>query len=194
MSVARQPASPDRLTYEQYLAEEETNRRYEIVDGERFFMTNPTRRRQEILLNIAEALRAYERVSRRGQTIIAPCDILIRRRPLQIRQPDVLFISHEQLAKSGADSDPAPLAAAPELVIEILSPSETRRIREEKLDDYGAVGVQKCWVVDPEAETIEVIRLRGKEREVIGAYGPGETLRSAVFPDLSVPVAAAFAR
>src|SRR5690349_7069776 len=99
MSVAPQPASPDRLTYEQYLAEEETNLRYEIVDGVRFFMTNLTRRHQKILLNIAEALHAYEHIRQRGETIIAPCDILIRRRPLQIRQPDVLFISWEQLAK-----------------------------------------------------------------------------------------------
>ena len=194
MSVAPQPASPERLTYEQYLAEDEDNRRYEIVDGVRFYMTNPTRRHQEILLNIAEALRAYERVSQRGKTIIAPCDILIRRRPLQIRQPDVLFISWEQLAKCSADSDPAPLPVGPELVVEILSPSDTRRIQEAKLDDYGAVGVKECWIVDPEAETIEEVRLLEKKREVVAVYGQEETLRSAVFPDLTLPVAAAFAR
>lgn len=194
MSVARQPAPPDRLTYEQYLAEEEDHQRYEIVDGVRFYMTSPTRRHQEILLNIAEAFRAYERVSRRGKTIIAPCDILIRRSPLQIRQPDVLFISRERLAKCNVDSDPTPLEVAPELVVEILSPSETRRIREAKLEDYGAVGVQECWIVDSDAETLTVIRLLDTQREVVAVYSQGETLRSSVFSDLSLPVAAAFAR
>src|SRR5581483_5756520 len=136
MAIAKQPEPAPLLTYEAYIAEGEICKRYDILDGVRMDMPNPTRRRQDIAGNIYEALRAYQRASGRGRTFFAPCDVLIRRKPLRTRQPDVLFISHEQLAKCSDENDPAPLFAAPELVVEILSPSETPRMREDKVADY----------------------------------------------------------
>src|SRR5579871_6065224 len=114
MALATPPPSAI-LTYEQYLAEGEVPKRYDIVDGVRIYMVNPTRRHQRILGNIFERLRAYQRRSGRGEAILSPCDVLITRVPLRTRQPDVLFISVEQLQACGNDTDPAPLAAAPEL-------------------------------------------------------------------------------
>ena len=94
MAVAPQSVSALPLTYEQYLVEGEINQRYDIVDGVRDWMPNPTRQHQRIALNIAESFRVYERATRRGETIIAACDVLIQRNPLRTRQPDVLFISN----------------------------------------------------------------------------------------------------
>lgn len=193
MAIARQPQPPPLLTYADYMAEGEIYRRYDILDGVRYDMPNPTRRHQDILFNVAEKLRAYERTSKRGKAIIAPCDVLIRREPLRTRQPDVLFISREQLAQCSDENDPAPLFAAPELVVEILSPSETPRMREDKIEDYCGVGVQECWIVSQDVETVEVLRLTEAGAESIGVYDQNQTLRSVVFPDLTVAVAAIFA-
>src|SRR5262245_31583261 len=109
MAVAEKAVRSLPLTYEEYLAEGEINRRYDINDGVRLWMTNPTRRHRRILLKVAELLHGYERAAGRGATLVAPCDVLIRRGPLRTRQPDVIFISHAQLANCAPATDPAPL-------------------------------------------------------------------------------------
>ena len=142
----------ERLTYEQYMAEEEIRKRYDIIDGVRIFMTNPTIRHQEIQGNIYVGLRAWRQVRRVGRVVLAPCDVLIRRSPFRTRQPDVLFITHERLGGRSVD-DPSPLEPAPELVIEILSAGNVGRALEEKLADYARVGVDECWLVNPTSQT-----------------------------------------
>lgn len=191
MAVA--PKQTQYLTYEEYLAEPEIRQRYDILDGVRHFMTNPTRLHQGILLNIGEILRRYQRRTRTGKTFIAPCDVLIRESPLRTRQPDVLFISNERLAECKEETDPTPLLAAPELVVEILSPSENRRSVGEKLIDYCAIGVQECWLVRTEPQSIEMLRLTKEGFESAGHYNPKETFQSLAMTNLSVSVDEIFA-
>ena len=86
--------------------------------------------------------------------------MLIRRIPkLQTRQPDALFISHARLAEGGGIPEIGPLEIAPELVVEIISTSETQRRLNDKLTDYVAIGIDECWVVRPEERTVEVLAL-----------------------------------
>lgn len=192
MSAARELAPPV-MTYDDYLAEEEVMARYDIIDGVRYFMTNPTAYHQETLMNLMELLRQYQRQTGAGRTLVAPCDVLITRQPLKTRQPDVMFFSQARAALNPPLKDPAPRSPAPELVVEILSPNETRRSRAEKIADYCAVDVRECWVVDPEAQTVEVLRLTRSGPEAIADYDREGLVRSEVFPGLVVPAAAIFA-
>lgn len=189
MAVAReQVAAP--LTYEDYLAEGEINQPYEIIDGVRVFMPNPSALHQIILITLATLLRAYEIASRRGRVLVAPCDVLVRVAPLHTRQPDLLFISSERF--SGRDlADPAPLQPAPELVMEI-SPSDRRTVLDDKINDYCSVGVRECWVLSPEAATVEVLRLTNERAERVAIHGRGDTVRSITFDDLAIAVADIF--
>jgi Uma2 family endonuclease len=182
----------DRLTYEQYMAEEEIRKRYDIIDGVRIFMTNPTIRHQGIQGNVYVGLRAWRLARGSGREILAPCDVLIRRSPFRTRQPDILFISQERLGGRRLD-DPSPLTPAPELVIEILSPGDVGRALEEKLADYATVGVDECWLVNSTSQTVEVLRLTPQGTETVATYGPGQTVQSITFPDLTMPVADVFA-
>jgi Uma2 family endonuclease len=182
----------ERLTYEQYMAEEEIRKRYDIIDGIRVFMTNPSIRHQEVQGNVYVGLRAWRQVRGSGRVILAPCDVLIHRTPLRTRQPDVLFISQERLGDRSLD-DPSPLAPAPELVIEILSPGNVGRALEEKLADYARVGVGECWLVNPTSQTVEVLRLTPQGTETVATYGQSEAVQSITFPDLMMPVADVFA-
>src|SRR5438105_493219 len=135
MAVAP-PSSPEKLlTYEEYMREEPTQDRYDIVDGVRI-MANPTRSHNDILITILMAFREFQRAFGLGRVLLSPCDVLIRRSPLRIRQPDVSFISTERLSQLPPPTDPAPLEIAPELVVEILSPNERRSLRHQKLMDY----------------------------------------------------------
>ena len=183
MALAEAPTG--LLTYEEYMAEGEINRRYDILDGVRGYTADASARHCDVMLNVALLLRGYQRMSRRGRTILPPCDVLISRVPLRTRQPDALFISHTRFG-SRPLSEMGPLNPAPELAVEVLVLGETRNMREKKITDYCAVGVTECWVVNMDVETVEVLRLtpKGPVREAL--YGSGQTLESLTFPDLTL--------
>lgn len=182
------------LTYEAYMAEPEVQGRYDIVNGVRIIMPGATWDHQTIVLNLADMLRQYARTTGAGKTNVAPFDVLIRRTPkLQTRQPDVLFVSSARLAQVGGRPVKGPLEAAPELVIEIISDSETQRILEDKIADYISIGVDECWVVRPDAGTVEVLALTPDGARSVAMVGEGQAVASGVFAGLAVAVADVFA-
>src|SRR5262249_48769079 len=143
------PPPPSKLlTYEDYMEEEHFEGRYDIIDGVRIVMPGATWSHQETVGNILEALRRYARKTGKGKPITAPFDVLIRRLPrLRTSQPDVLYITNMQLAQGGGIPDKGPLEVAPELIVEVLSESETPGELEAKLADYVSIGVQEAWIV-----------------------------------------------
>ena len=190
------PAAPTthELTYDAYMAEPETEGRYSIINGVRIFMAGATWRHQRVSKNISKAFDRYEEASGLGVTVYAPFDVLIRRFPkLQTRQPDVLFISHLRLALGGGIPVKGPFNAAPELVVEIISDSETERISGDKIADYITIGVSECWVVRPDGETVEVLTLTPTGASSVSVYVQGEAVQSVIFARLTVPVTAVFA-
>jgi Uma2 family endonuclease len=190
MAVTTTRSRPKLLTYEQYLAEPVLHRRYDIVDGERRFMPGPSWRHQRIQRNATRILERYEEETGSGYVIGAPFDILIRRSPrLRTRQPDVLFITRSRLAQGGGIPASGPLEVAPELVVEIISDSETENLLQAKLADYVAIGVNEAWVVRPDTRIVEVVRLAPEGPRTVATYDETEALQSITFADLTVPVA-----
>lgn len=193
MATMTQALAPT-LTYEAYLAEPQTEGRYDIINGVRVYMAGATWDHQTIGLNVVDALRRYGRVSGVGKANIAPFDVLIRRSPkLQTRQPDVLFVSFARLAQVGGRPAKGPLAIAPELVVEVISDTETERILGDKLTDYEEIGVDECWVVRPDAGTLEVLALSADGARSVAVYGDGQEAASVALPGLSVALADVFA-
>jgi Uma2 family endonuclease len=183
------------MTYEEYLESPEEMARYDILDGWKVYrlygkdyMPSPTRRHQRIQANLGEPLRRFERTSQSGQYIPPPCDVRITLRPLRLRQPDGLFIGSERLQENPPEDEYSPLSPAPELVIEILSPSDVSSVQEAKLADYQRVDVRECWLVSVAAETVEVLQNQEGNWQTIAAYGHGQTVASMVFPGLTVSV------
>jgi Uma2 family endonuclease len=80
--------------------------------------------------------------------------------------------------------------SAPELVVEVLSPANTRSERAAKLQDYESLGVSEVWVVSPEAQTVEVLRLNTDGRLATTALLREGQLKPARFPEASVDIAA----
>jgi Uma2 family endonuclease len=192
MAIAeRELKRPIVLTYEDYINEGETPGRYEIVDGVRECMTNPAAEHQLILRNINRVLEDFEESSASGIAFIAPLDIVVSKDPLQVREPDLLYISFDRWGDRDF-TDTSPLTNSPELAVEILSPSETRRQIQKKVGQYAAAGVLECWLVSPEAETVELLKLSASGSERLGIYAPGQTLRSIAFPELVLDVARVF--
>ena len=81
----------------------------------------------------------------------------------------------------------------PELVVEVISSSETQRILGDKIADYLSIGVDECWVVRPGDGTVEVLALTPGGAQSMAVYGQGAEVRSAVFTGLAVSVADVFA-
>ena len=172
-----------RLTYEEYLKSPEIKQRYEIVDGEMIMAPAPTVRHQQILRQLFVLLHRFVSERQLGELLFAPVDVLIQREPLRTRQPDLLFVSNE---RAGLLRDI--VEGPPDLVVEILSPANTRTNLEDKLADYGGLGVNECWLVSPEARSVEVLRLEGGKWTRISIYGLGDQVQSQVLSGLAFPV------
>ena len=130
-----------------------------------------------------------------GIVLFAPVDVLIARDPLRVRQPDLLYLSAGRLGSVTLAEvlKHNPLDIAPDLVVEILSPTNTRIDMESKCADYSKIGVRECWLGSPEARTVEVLRLTPQRIETLGIYGIGSIVQSAVLPGLELLVNSIFA-
>jgi Uma2 family endonuclease len=172
------------ISYDEYLAMPETNQPCEVIDGEMIMSPAPTTEHQWIIGNILDALRAFVKKRKLGVVLVSPVDVIIRRAPLRTRQPDILYLSAERSGIKGrAELRALPvLEIAPDLAVEVLSPSDTRRAITGKLRDYQIIGVRECWLVSPEAETVEVLRLSSAAATTVKIFGLNDTLRSEVLP------------
>jgi Uma2 family endonuclease len=180
------------LTYEDYLDEGETLLRYEIVDGVRL-VTNPTPQHNEIIGALYIAFRSFALATGAHRVMLPPRDVLIRRHPLRVRQPDLILMSKERFARCPPGNDPAPLPIGPELVVEVLSPSDTPAVLAAKLEDFRTAGIEDCWIIAPGPRTVEVLRLDADGVGPVSIYGEEAEVVSLIFPELRVPVAAIFA-
>ncbi len=180
----------ERLTYETWLAMPETKQRYEIVDGVMVMAAAPSADHQWLSGEIYWKLREFVEIRGLGVVLFAPLDLLIQREPLRTRQPDVIYLSSERTGIRGRPElrGMQVLDVAPDIVVEVLSPSNSRRDIQEKLEDYGRLGVLECWLMSPEAETIEVIRLSSGGVSTEAVFSVNDTLRSAVLEGFELPL------
>ena len=173
------------LTYEEYLDTPEIEGRFDIVDGEMIMAPSPIPEHQIVGSEFHLILGPFVREHNLGRVLFAPLDIVIRRNPLRTRQPDLLLLSNESYARIDRRK---PIEVAPELAIEILSPSNTRRRVQDALADYAAIGVKECWLVSLDARAIAVLTLVNGEWQRLALLGVGDRMRSEVLVGLDVEV------
>ena len=173
------------LTYEEYLDTPEIEGRFDIVDGEMIMAPSPIPEHQITSREFFRILDPFVVGRNLGILLYAPLDVVIRRNPLRTRQPDLLLLSNESYARIYLDR---PIEEAPELAIEILSPSNTRRRVQDALADYAAIGVKECWLVSLDARTIEVLALVNGEWQRLALLGVGDRMRSHVLAGLDAEV------
>ena len=159
----------------------------ELIDG-RIVPLNPTSDEHGwVEGNVHGLLDGFVRPRRLGRVLVGEVGIYTRRNPDRVRAADVLFISTERYARRRRRT--AYLDVAPELVVEVRSPDDTRRETMQKLREYVGVGVRLVWVVDPRARTVEAYRSPRDVRTFrVGDLLPGDD----ILPGFAVPVAALF--
>jgi Uma2 family endonuclease len=171
------------LTYEEWLRLPEVEGVEEVVNGEIVKMPPNKIVHADIVENLADLLKAQ--LDRRTvQVRISTFGLVIRREPLSTRVPDIaVFIRSNVVEEDGY------IHSAPELVVEVLSPANTRSERAGKLRDYEILGVPEVWVVSPEAQTVEILLLQDGRLATTTLLREGQ-LKPTHFPDDAVDISA----
>ena len=159
---------PRRWTYADYCRIPADGRRHEIIDGEHFVSPSPDIGHQAVSARLTyELLRLVEKAGR-GRAFAAPLDVHLGRGT--VVQPDLLVVCGRNRSILGTRK----VTGAPDLLIEILSPSTRARDRVRKKRRYERAGVREFWLVDPVARRVEQFVLRG------GRYGAPVIATTAV--------------
>lgn len=158
------PARPKvRYTYEDYLSiPEDISHRHEIIDGELYVAPSPRTRHQQVVVSIARILSSLALDHDLGEVFTGP--LTVRLRDDRVTEPDVVFVRADRLEILDVQGAQGP----PDLVVEILSPSNRDYDRSLKRKRYMASGVPELWIVDADEDTVEVWRprLEAPERPV----------------------------
>jgi Uma2 family endonuclease len=146
--------TPKVITYEEWLKLPEAEGVEEVVQGEIRKMPPNKWNHACIIEELARQLRA-QLDTQSVFVVTSVFGLVIRRDPLTTRVPDLAVFVRKQIVEQEDY-----IHSAPELVVEVLSPANTRAARSEKLKDYESLGVPEVWVVSPEAQTVEVMLLK----------------------------------
>jgi len=195
MAITATQPTTERLVvdWEGYLNLPDDLTHYEIIDGEVIPLASPTLKHQMVSRELFKRLDALTTARKLGQILYAPFDFVVRRAPVRTRQPDLFFLSRDRLQDWAQLQEQPRLEFAPDLVIEILSPSDTYTYWSEKLQDYFALGVPEVWLVDVDKRAIEVqVREAGGYRS-LGWFAGEQAVPSQVLAGLELKPAEVFA-
>jgi len=169
-------------TYDEVVAEfPETNQPCELWDGELVMSPSPSFFHQEIVGRFYYQLYQWVTKHKLGKVIGAPIDMILS--PHRVTQPDVAFIAKDRLGIIGrVINGPVDLAA------EVISLGNRNRDRIEKRDLYEQYGVKEYWIIDPEAQTVEVLFSEDGRYRLLMRCTVGETAASQLLPGFEVAV------
>lgn len=178
--------NPDiRFNYYDYTLMPE-DKRCELIDGDFYMTPSPTTTHQMILHRIESLLTEFVDKHRLGTVLFAPLDVIFSNE--DVVQPDILFISNERREIIKAEN----IHGAPDLVVEILSPSTAQRDLVIKKKLYSRFAVREYWIVDPSQKTIEVLTWSEKGLQRDQVYSAQDALRSPLLKDFSLKVGELF--
>lgn len=139
---------PIRLTYQDYCALPDDGRRYQILDGAAVSSPTPFLVHQRVLLNLAMGLREHIRRLGLGEAVHGPIDVLLSEHDIVV--PDLVYVSSARKAII----EEAYVNGAPDLIVEVLSPTTVDRDLRDKRNIYARCGVDWYWIVDPDGGTL----------------------------------------
>lgn len=135
-------------TYEDWLSWDE-DVRAEIIDGDLYMMAPPTRQHQGILTELTRQLANFLK-GKSCKVYPAPFGVKLFENEDTALEPDIVVICDKsKLNEKGCNG-------APDLVVEILSPSTGSRDKVLKFNNYLRAGVREYWIVDPDTKTVSV--------------------------------------
>jgi Uma2 family endonuclease len=183
-SAAKSWPEPGQWTYDDWLLLPDDGTRYEIIDGELFMTPPPSVAHQTTSGNLHFAMQRFVRERNLGRVLAAPLGVHLPGQPVPF-QPDIVYVAEHQQAIISAQY----IEGVPDLLVEILSPSNWPYDRKEKFRVYQEASVPELWLVDYRNKTVEVFAWEGGEYVLQqGVLGTGDTVRSRALAGFTVPV------
>jgi Uma2 family endonuclease len=174
-------------TYADYL-QWDGPERYELIDGEAYMMAPPSRPHQKISGELFGTIWEFLK----GK----PCEVYaapfaVRLNPAEDQSDDTVVEPDIVVVCDPSKLDDRGCNGAPDLVVEILSPSNSRYDRIVKFQKYREAGVREYWIADPEEKSLVVYVLKNGEY-VTSVYEDTDTVRVAVLPGCAIDLKGVF--
>ncbi len=165
------------FTAADYRAMPEDGKRYQLIEGELVMAPAPSTDHQHVSRNLLRILDTYLLQRPIGTVLGAPCDVYLDDN--NVYQPDILFVSkgHATCIKHEG------IHGAPDLVIEILSPSSAALDRRKR-GHFAAAGTVEFWQIDPALRQIQRFVFAENLAKPVALIDEPETFSSPLFPDL----------
>ena len=161
---------------------------YQLIGGKLIMTPAPTTYHQGISMRLEVKLATFVIEKDLGMVYDAPVDVYLEE--TENYQPDIIYISKDMLHII----EPAMVKGAPDLIIEILSPSTAYYDLREKFKVYARHGVKEYWIVDPHEQSIEIYRgEEGKFKQIQRAEKEGK-VQSVVLHGFEVEIKDVFVK
>ncbi|MFN8441418.1 MAG: Uma2 family endonuclease [Caldilineaceae bacterium] len=174
-------------TYEDFLRLPDVGKRYEIIEGRLYIGDSPTMEHQYALQKILFQIHLLTEASVGGMVLIGPIGVHLSETTKPI-QPDGLYIKQDRLPPKGTEF----IEFAPDLIVEVISPSSIRLDRHIKFDAYERYGVAEYWLVDPKARLVEVYTWQRGEYALWGQYTEDDIVTSQLLEGLAIKASLLF--
>jgi Uma2 family endonuclease len=166
------------VTADELLEMQDDGHRYELVKGELRMAPPPGSEHGEVTMNLAGPLFQHVKNNNLGVVYAAETGFKLESNPDTVRAPDIAFVRIESVQQTGRL--PGYRSGSPDLVVEVLSPSDRVTSVEEKVAEWLEAGARMVWVVSPKLHTVTVYRsltdivtLTAKDRLDGGEVVPG---------------------
>jgi len=176
-----------RITYDDLCEMPDDGILYELLDGGLVARAAPTFRHQRVVVHLARLFAPVEEAGH-GIVVLGPFDVDFDQYNMTL--PDIIFVRSERqeiVTDTGCHG-------APDLIVEVVSPTSVARDWEDKRATYQRFGVRSYWIIDLIGQTLHRLDLadgRYVERQPLH---PGDALTSSLFPGLALDIGRLFAR
>lgn len=153
----------------------------QLLDGELIMSPAPTPKHQEI---IGKLFLLFQKTGKKGKTFFSPIDLYLDNK--NVFQPDLVYIQDEKIITERGIEGP------PEIVVEVVSPSNSFIDRNIKKRKYLEFGVREVWILDPGNKTLEIYT-DSIDKPSLYLAGEG-TVKSTIMDDLSFELSDLFSK
>lgn len=181
----------NRVSYEEFLnLTENSELRYELIDGEVYNLASPNYDHQDIVTELILVFGLWFK-GKKCRPLTAPFDITLIKSEenINVVQPDIVIICDSENL-----DEKRRYKGVPSLVVEVLSKSTRSKDMVKKLDLYMQTGVNEYWVIDPKNKIVQVYNFKESNIDEFSSYKCGDIISSVVFSGLEVQVEELFSR